>query len=439
ARGLELTSRRGMPLWAVFLLSFGLGLAVDRVGDSGAINLLSFPILGLLLWNVLVYVWLFFADLLRPKHRRKAEGQASRQASSGPLARLILWCASPERFWRGELARKDTSGEVSVCVQRYMRDWFRVGAPLHLARGATWLHLAAGGVMLGAIAGMYLRGLLFHYEASWGSTFLTTDAVHSLLSFFFTPAAWTIGSPIPGVEVIDTMRAPEGSGDASLWIHYYGVTGGLLVVLPRFLLAAFSGARSKSLRKKMPFALEDDAYFLKLLAVDRGVGQRATVQPYSYRPSARSAEGLTSLLLDVLGGRTRVEKMESCEYGAHPSECPADLGSAALCRVVLFSLAQSPEHEVHGEYLAQLMRQIDNASSPCSLLVVLDRGPFLARLARGEEGTSRLAERERSWARVLSEHGLEALSCDLDGLNDPGVLERAREVIYVTNQQALES
>jgi len=429
-RVLQASAREGPPLWLVAGLGILLGIAVDRLGGGARINLLSFPILGLLAWNLAVYAYAFTRDLFafRRDRRARSEGEASRAAAEGWTVRALRWILSPERPWRGAHAVKEARAEVAVCLQRFLRDWLRVGGPLHRARAELALHLGAACLMLGAVGGLYLRGLVFHYEASWESTFLTADAVQAFLRTCFAPAAWILGEPVPGVEELELLRAPQHAGPAARWIHYYAVTGGLFVVLPRALLACAAGLRARRLRRGLPLDLEGDAYFLRLLAHDRGQGQRAVVQPYSYHPNARSSEGLTTLLLDVLGGRTGVEHLEPCEYGDDPVPLSGEAGGPA-CHVILFNLAQSPELEVHGEYLARLAEEVEGAGAGASLLVVLDQGPFRERLGRGEEGSARLAERERSWGRVLDELGLEALACELDGLAEPAVLERARQLL----------
>jgi len=435
-RAAALAARPGPPLWVVLALALLLGVAVDRLGAGGRIDLLSFPILGLLLWNLGVALASFVSDLWTTKPGSRTEGAASRAAAEGRLARGLVWCLAPERPWRGVRAQKSLSGPVSQALQRYLRDFLRVGRPLHLSRARTRLHLFAAGVMLGAVAGMYLRGLVLHYEASWQSTFLTAEAVQRVLTLVFTPAAWVLQSPLPDVEAVEALRAPDGSGEAARWIHYYGVTGGLFVVLPRLALALACGRRSRRLERAVELDLEGDAYFLRLVATDRGHGQRALVQAYSYHPSARSSDGLSTLLYDVLGGRTRIERLEPCEYGDDPAPPPADLAGARLCRVVLFTLAQSPEDEVHGEYLARLLEGLRAQGGEAALLVLLDSGPMRERLPRGEEAGRRLAERERSWERVLRSVGLEAVVCELDGLADATVLERARVALHELGPEA---
>lgn len=422
-RVFELTSRRGLPLWGGFVGALIVGALIDRLGSAHTIDLLNFPILGALIYNVLIYAWLFFSDL---GSRRLAEGRASRAAASGFLARGILWGASPDRFW-SRSARAD--GEVAVAAQRYVRDWYRTASRLHLARGAAWLHSAAAGLMVGAILSMYMGGLVLHYEARWESTFLSASTVHRFLDTFFSPASWLIGESVPDMAAIEAMRAPEGAGDAALWIHLYAAMGLMFVVVPRFALAFFAWRSGKALEKNSPLHLEEDAYFLRLLATERGAGRAVTVEPYSYHLAPRAADGLKALLLDLFGGRVRVSSLESVSYGGTSQAQVAD-ESVAACHVVVFSLAQSPEHEVHGEFLQELCTRTGGAPGRRALLVILDRGPYSQRLGRDPEARDRLEERERNWSRVLRELGLEGLACELEGRPDAEVLESARGCLW---------
>ncbi len=423
-RVFELSGRRGMPAWTAFLGALVLGAAIDHLGSSQRINLLDFPILGLLAYNLVVYLVLFLSDLGTSGTRRISEGRASRAAASGIVARLLLWAASPERFW--SRSAKD-EGQVAVATQRYVRDWYRVAAKLHLARGAAWMHLCAAGLMLGAVSGMYLRGLVLQYEAGWESTFLTPGAVQALLDTIFAPAAWILGSGVPEVAA---LRGPGGGGDAAQWIHLYGVTGALWVVLPRLGLAFFAQRKAQALSRDISLRIEDDAYFMRLLSTERGAGREVTIQAYSYHPAARAADGLKTMMLDLFGGRVRVSSLEPAAYGEDPAPGPAKDEATSHCRVTLFSLAQSPEHEVHGEFLRRLIEAVEGAPGTRALLVVIDSGPYRARLGSDAEASDRLEERTRNWTRVLRDAGLEAVVCELEGRPDPLVLETAREVLW---------
>ena len=424
-RVFDLSARRGLPWWIALGGGALVGGAIDHIGSAQTINLLNFPILGLLAYNLAIYLAILLSSF-RPRHRQtRYEGRASRAAAQGILARFLLWLASPERFWRRS---PQGDGRATVCAQRYTRDWLRVGAPLHVARGARWMHFAAAGLMLGAICGLYLRGLVLDYDASWESTFLTPGAVHAALEFVFAPAVWILGEGVPPVGEIEAMRAPDGKpGEAAFWIHFYGVTAGLFVVLPRLVLALMAAHRARARAADIPLPLEGDAYFLKLLARERGQGRWVVVQPYSYHPSSRSTEGLKTLMLDLFGGRIRVASLEPAAYGDDPLPDPADAESGNVCRLTLFTLAQSPEQEVHGRFLQELRDSARDERGIRSLLVIVDRGPYAERLGRADEAAERLEERERNWQRLMRELGLTAVVCDLGGPTDADLLESARE------------
>ncbi|MFT7487113.1 MAG: hypothetical protein ACI9F9_002972, partial [Candidatus Paceibacteria bacterium] len=361
---------KGPALWLVLTISIAIGLAVDRLGESGRINLLSFPVLGLMLWNLGVYALILISPLLQRKAAGESEGAASRRAAAGGVARALLWLASPERLWRARDAASG-KGEAMVAAQRYLRDWMRIGSVLHWKRLQVSMHVAAMGIMAGTIAGMYLRGLVLHYEASWESTFLSASAVHAFLGALFAPAASQLGSSVPDLATIESLRAPQGSGPAAFWIHAWALTGFWLVIVPRAGLALFSSWRAKRLSRRVSFDLEGDAYFLKLLSADRGQGARAYVQTYSFAPSTRASDGLTTLLFDLLGGRTRIERLPACQYGDDP-KLPQTAAKGSICQVVLFSLAQSPELEVHAAYLENMVAQLRQTNGLASVLVVLD-------------------------------------------------------------------
>lgn len=425
-RVFELTRRRGLPWWTALVGGLLLGGAVDHLGSGRTIDLLDFPILGLLAYNVLVYAVLFLGDLFAGAPR-VGEGRASRAAASGVVARLLLWFGAPERFW-SRPGRGD--GGAAIAAQRFVRDWFRVASPLHLARGATWLHLGAAGLMLGAVSGLYMRGLVLHYEASWESTFLDANAVHALLSAVFAPAAWVLGVALPDAAAIDAMRAPEGGGDAALWIHLYAVTGLLWVVGPRLALAYFASRRARSLARSLPLRHEEDAYFMRLVSTERGAGREVAVECYSYQPAPRASDGLKTFLHDLFGGRVRVVQLDRVPYGEDPAPLAPASDSGARCRVEVFSLAQSPEHEVHGEFLRGLADSLAGSVGERALLVVLDRGPYRARLGTESGALERLEERERTWRRVLGEVGLTPVVLDLEGPHDASALEAARGALW---------
>ncbi len=84
--------------------------------------------------------------------------------------------------------------------------WSRASLPLATTRLVTLLHAASAAVAVALIAGMYLRGLVFDYRVEWGSTFLDTESVHTLLSWLLAPALWLSGIQLPDVAQMEALR-----------------------------------------------------------------------------------------------------------------------------------------------------------------------------------------------------------------------------------------
>ncbi|HIG11972.1 MAG: DUF2868 domain-containing protein [bacterium] len=422
---LEWAGGARLPLWLALVAGLLLGGGIDRLGPHQSVDLLNFPLLLVLVYNLVVYFALAYLALGR-REVAGGDGAKSRAAGTGAVARWLLWLMAPTRPWARAI-RGD--GAAAVASGRFVRDWNRAGARLHQARVACWLHTAAAALMAGAILGMYLRGLVLDYDASWQSTFLSATQVHDFLALLFAPASWILGVRLPDLATIEALRAP-GFGDAALWIHFYSVTGALVVLVPRSLLAVWTGRRARSLAKALSFDFNQDAYFMRLSSAERGAGSEATVEAYGYDPSPRASEGLKQLLFDLFGGRLGVTVLEPLDYGAEPASGADRKEGAAHCRVALFSLAQTPEREVHGEYLEELTRAAAGADGREALLVVVDQGPFLERFCRGDEADQRRQSRERNWTAVLAPLDLEPLFCELAGHPDPRVLERAGAVLW---------
>ena len=395
---------------AVIGAALVLGVLTNVLGPSRQINLLSLPMLGLLAWNVGVYLAMTVAfiarargrDATKPPHERGWLAGGAAERLSGIFLRGALWRRLHERT----LARSPATTIAARAIVRFTALWHRLAAPLLAARVRSILHVGAAAVLVGAVVGMYIRGIPFEYRATWESTWLGAAQVQSLLGFVLGPASWVLGEPIPDVQ---PLQGPGGSGPAASWIHLYAMTAVLVVLLPRILLALLETLRGRRLAKRLPIDLSD-AYFTRIFTAWRGATRVVRIVPYSFRPPSGAVDALKSLLYDFFGARAHIRIREPLAYGDDATVLIGDAEgtSREIAWVILFNLAQSPEAEVHGRFLEQMRAALE--SRPGKLVVLIDVSTYHGRVHAPE----RWAERLQAWKRVCSEAGLTAVDVSLD-------------------------
>jgi hypothetical protein len=400
------------------------GALAEQVGDRGHVNVLAFPLLAIVGWNLVVYLVLLAQALGRSA--RRAAAPESRAAAWPRLGALRgAFAAVTQR------AAGAGRGALAPALRLFGADWSRAMAPLVRARVARLLHLGAALLAVGAVAGLYLRGLVFEYRIGWESTFLGAPAVHALLSAVLGPAAALLGIALPDVAGIEAIRFPASAGGARAadWIHLHALTVLLAVILPRLLLFALASLRARRLSRQLPIDL-DAPYFRRLLGPLRSGEVRLRVVPYSYTVDEAAALGLRAVAQRLLGDGATLALAPSVAYG---EEARAAAGLVAgdpqvPLTLALFSLAATPEAENHGEFLDVLARGLAPPSAASSagaaaLAVLVDEGPYRRRLgtAAGSGAAARLEERRQAWQAFAATRGL-ALACidlaapDLDGL-----------------------
>ena len=420
------TPARAAP-WLI--LAAGLaGLLGNALGPQRHINILSFPLLGVLAWNLAVY-GAMVVSVSRPWRRAPGPVGATEPAFRGLWARGLAWAAgSPERW--GAAARGDTAAVVRAAGAAFARAWRRTAGPLWRARVELLLHGGAVALAAGLVLGMYLRGLAFQYEATWESTFLGPRSTHVLLTAVLGPAAALLGQPVPGPEVLAAIRAP-GSGDAAPWIHLYAATAAIVVLAPRAALALLAARRARRLAADLPVDL-DGPYFRRLLSAHRGETARIDAIPYSCRLEPQGADALAAALGDLVGPHAAVRLHPPADYGTEAEAVLARAGAppgdgaepTEAWLAVVFSLAQPPEPEVHGELMDRLRAWAAREPGGRHLVVLVEGSGYRRRLAGGEAGPGRLAERRRAWDRVTERAGLAAVHLDLDGGAAAGIVAR---------------
>ena len=360
----QLTRSGLLPI--LLLLACIAGLTSNVLGPDKAISVLAPPLLGLIVWNLGVFAWLAF-------------GALRRSLTGSPQTRLDGWI-------RRLAPKADGTSLENRVRQSHLETWISASMPLHRARWAARLHLAAAVTVAATVAGMYLRGLAFEYRATWESTFLDAGLVESLLRSLLAPALLLLGGDLPALA---DLRAPE-TGPAAPWIHAWAVTAMLFVVLPRLALAFGGFLQAARFARRLEIRWPA-AYVRRLLAGASTTPHEIVVAPYSYRPREKAMETLRQLLLDGLGARSSLRFTPVVPYGeAAPS-------STSGWRVLLFNLSQTPEVEVHGELLADVVSELADGQR---LIVIVDEAPMLEKLPESQR-LERRESRRRAWLRNL--------------------------------------
>lgn len=386
--------------WVAIAAAFAAGLALSALDGSRRINVLAFPLLGLVLYNLLAYV-LVLAGSLRASAAAKPRARWLPSVAAHAITARLASLVARSRSFNAPLAE---------ALARFLREWQEAARPLLLARAARVLHLAAAAVGLGLIAGLYLRGIAFDYRAGWESTFLDAARVHAVLSGVYGPASWLTGVAIPDAAHLEAIRWRDAAGgeSAARWIHLLAATALIFVVVPRFVLAGLATFRIARWSRDVPVPASLASYARIAFSgvgglVDRGI---VMVVPLAYEPASNSLARLRALLGAEMGEHLAIDLRAPVRYGEEEAfvRNVADQGGQLADVVVLLaSLAATPEEENHGLVIEGLRDWLAKHRPQAQLVVMVDEGPYAARVP-----AARLQERRAAWQAFVAARGVEA-------------------------------
>lgn len=256
---------RPRPWWhwlavAVPVVALLLGVATDRVGNPHRVDLLSVPLLTVIFWNLMTYVWLAAGLLWRGK---RGTDRASflvtllHRADAGSVSLPAAWTNS----WRGR-HRAALAGVSGL----FFLHWHRLTEQRTVYRCKKVLHLAAAAWGAGVALSLIGRGLVVEYRVGWESTFLQVPHVHAILEALFWPLTVLFSvTPftVDEVAVLRNFAVPGEAGDR--WVYLYAGLLGLVVIVPRLLLAGWSTWRARALSRAVHIDL-DQPYYQDLLS-----------------------------------------------------------------------------------------------------------------------------------------------------------------------------
>jgi hypothetical protein len=390
--------------WVLIAASLTIGFGLSALDGTRRIDILSFPLLGVVSWNLVVYAALVVAATrsIAPARAGRWIPAAVAQAGAAQASRII---ARSRAF--------DVT--LSEALSRFVREWSTAAQPLLIARGSRVLHVSAAALGIGLIGGLYLRGLAFDYRAGWDSTFLDASQARALLSVVYQPALAVTGMALPDAEHFQIIRWRNGNGEsAARWIHLLAATAAVFVVLPRLLLALAGTIRIHQLSRRAPLPPDIGSYYRKAFGAP-AAGRRSVMRvvPYGYRPASNTVARLhTSFAAEDV----TAEVQPVVRYGEEEeflARVRAAEGTLPDTFAVLTSLAATPEDENHGALIAGLRDWLAVSSPRTELLVLVDEGPYAARMLSDGGAQQRMDERRSLWRDFISARGVNFRFADL--------------------------
>ncbi len=242
------------PKWvagATPLAALVVGVLTDAIGNPHRVDLVSLPLLGIVLWNVAMYVGLAGGWLL----------------SRGRERRPLL--AGLGRWTDGERALRRRPGNIRAQVTaQFHKRWFAATETLHVERCKRVLHLSAAFWGIGVVLSLLVRGLVVEYRVGWESTFLGEQQVHAILSVLRLPALLVFPFQPFTVQEVAGLQFSQGGAAAAgaRWVYLYVALLLVVVFAPRLMLAAWSRWRERMLSGRLMLNL-DDPYYRRIVSL----------------------------------------------------------------------------------------------------------------------------------------------------------------------------
>jgi len=341
---------------ATLAAAFLLGWFTNELGTARQINVLSFPILGLIAWNAAVAAWSIWSHWKKP--------------------------AKPHTPAAPSLTSPDLLTQTTALYQSATAT---TTAPIRRASLRQAFHLAAIALTLGIITGMYTRGLARAYTVTWESTFLQEPQVRALTRVALGPASIVTNIPVP-----DPAR-----GSAAPWIHLWAATAALFILVPRLLLWNMARLEQRAATNSL------DNHWHRIAERCRdSSGSRAAILhvfPVHAEPDSPSRDALRVIAQHLWGPATLAHFHPPVAYGSE-DDAFASLTEPPSLLALVFSLAATPEQDLHGTLAAAALTSLSTTGRAIALL---DAAAFESRYASLPEYQDRLRSRLAAWRKIL--------------------------------------
>ncbi len=387
--------RFGVLSLGVVVLAAVFGFLTNELGPEKRINILAFPLIGIIIWNLFVYVAelvLFF----RPEGQLFTSGLIHSLAT-GLISRIGGGKNNPPQD-------PDPRDQITAgaCL-RFESHWLKFLIPVWGARIKSLLHLTALVLAAAAIAGMYVKGLAHEYLAVWESTFFQDGAsLRPFLNVVLGPAASLFGESLPPVAELNqvhlsTDNTPGLEDNAAKWIHWYAATIAIYVLVPRAILAVVWRFKAAHQAKNIPFRSVSPRYFDRLISISSGKSLPVTVLPYAHEPGEQIRRKVLRETENLFSRPIALSWEKAIAFG---EEEQLELGSPDEERAILllFNFSATPERETHLELFHTLLK----FQHTDRYHILLDAEAFDKRSAAFSEADKRREERRQAWEDLFS-------------------------------------
>jgi hypothetical protein len=211
-----------------------------------------------------------------------------------------------------------------------------------------------------------------------------------------------------------TGKSENVAGEnAARWIHWYAITVGIFVLIPRLVLRFLWRWREYRLQRTLPFRKVSPGYFENILSISSGAALEIRVAPYSIDLDNNTRRAVHSCLETQYERPVEITWAPSIPFGEEDEiEVPED----EISIIPLFNFASTPEKETHLALLQTLLgvgsNPVDEKGNRVHMRVeflLLDTTAFNRKADSFADADNRRGDREKAWERLLEGSGIKPL------------------------------
>ena len=242
------------------LISFIIGLLSNYLGPSKLIHAVYNPLTILLVWNIFIYLLIILKSFLKIRLPEKLtdakqfisdKEQEDKEITNKKKSSNFLLDWVIGNIYKGIIKLKfrfiDDKKSVIILKKILSSYWISykdVAGKTLILRFKSLANVSAVGLLTGALAGIYFRGLFYNYNIIWQSTFVfEPETIRTILNSLYGLASLILEGSFITKQTMLPLLEPEGTM-AGPWIHIMTLTTLLFIFIPRTLLAYYYSRKS---------------------------------------------------------------------------------------------------------------------------------------------------------------------------------------------------